>query len=680
MRKYLIIILMVVCTGLTADFNFAVELFEDGLYEEAISEFQTIAQLYPTSYEAERSILYIGRSYRGLNDPELAESTFQKLLDAYPGNSFQDEIYAELASVQYEQKKFKEAELNFAYLIRNFPLSEFSKQSLVDYLDCFYQQELYNLVIEKGEQIQKDYKNSKKTADILLIMVKAYLKLNSHQEAKFLMDRIQSEFPTENAVWEIILIETDQFITEGKYNQAGIRLKDTLNKNIPRNYEEIFRLKLTEILLGEAQYNAAADQLNILIDKFNNSSRFDEFILYLNKANLGMEKYDLAAMPSENPRVIENSSLYPEYMLTRAEAYFQLQKLEEAAEIVEQILNISQQDQVFYQAGMLNARIDEKAGRWVRALEAYDTLTGSEYAARDELWLRIGNIYSNKLSNYNKAIKYYNNVIYGIFPLDVQYRALYLLAGCHERLADYDNAIDALNRIDVDEITDLDFRNRIKLKLNFLKKYKHQQYDSAFKQLLTAVYNYLDTDNKVQLKSEIVNILSSDLKEYELSNQLLTDSVDQHDIYLKALINLNLAEKVKFMNDNEKAQAYLDSALELASQLEVAGYEEEIREISLREQIIKGADNDGIIANLENFITKYPASSARNEFLLLIIDHYRDKDNREKLVQLIGQLELSGKIDPQLYYKNKIWLAEYYYNRDEDEKARQNYELGRNLH
>lgn len=675
MRKYTIILLIIICSTLFGDFKFAVELFDDGLYEEAINEFQAIVQLYPTSYEAERALYYIGRSYHQMQKYKLAESTYLQLLDGYPQNNFQDEIYAVLADVQYDQTKYSEAKGNYEYLIQNFPLSEFTQNSLFYYLDCFYQLNEFNLVIEKGKQLQQDYSNSKELSEILLIMVKAHLQLNSYQEAETIMDLIQSEFPQENASREIVLLKTDLLVNEGKYIAAEKIIIASLANDLPRYYEELFRFKLASIYMQHNAYNSAADQLIILVEKFNNSSQMDKYLLNLHKAYLGIGEYKQAIKALEDPRVMENSRLYPEFLLIRAEAYFQLQEITEAENLRQQAVILSANEDVIFQALMLNARIMESNERWVQAVKQYLDLTNWELADLDQLWFRIGNIYSDKLGDYNKAIRYYSNIIYGTYPVDVQYQALYLLAICHERLGNYQEAVDALNSIDQDEVSDSEFRTKLRNKLIFLKKFKLQDLDSAVTEMLNSIYSYIDTNNKQELQSSIIDILTNDLKEYDLSNQILTGSDRQEDIYLRALINLKLAEKAGQQNNFEQTRYYLDSALELASQLNASEFEEEIKEISLREQVLTSEDSDLIITKLENYIKQYPASAASNEFLIMIIDHYRENNDSGKLVEYIEQLNLTENIDSQDYYKYKIWLAEYYYQQDADEKASENFRL-----
>jgi TolA-binding protein len=675
MRNIIIISFLMIFIGLSADFNFARELFEDGLYEEAINEFEKIVQLYPTSYEAERSIFYIAESYKEQEKFDLARSTYLQILEGYPQSTFKDQVYYSLASVQYFQTDYTNAIANFEYLINNYPLSEFTKQSLVLYLKCFYQLEQFNLVIEKGDQLQKDYDNSKEMPEILLVMIKAYLKLNSRQEAETLLQRIHNEFGTKNARWEAIMIESNLLVQDNRLAEAETKLINSINDGIPRNYEEEFRLELAEIYLKDNKFQEAVLELQILIEKFNHSDRLDKFIFLLSKAQLGSGEYQTVTVELSNPKVIENSEFYDDYLLNKAEAYFYLKQLNEASNLTATIIDKTDSEVINYKTEYLIARINEESGRWVEAVKIYSELTNSEFAVNDALWMRIGNIYLEDLSNFNKAIKYYNNVILGTFSPQIQYQALYLKAVCYEKLEKYNEAVDAIRGIDLDEIADMDFSDRISRKLDYLKKFKQQHYDSAFTGLLTAIYDFLETGSEDDLQYELVDILSTDLKKYQLSNEMLSDPNDQRKNYLKALINLKLAEKFLIQNEFNQADNYFDEALRLAAGLDVENFKEEVREISLREQILRAEDRDGLVDNLESFINEYQESPARDEFLITIIDHYRQKKDEQKMIRFVQLLSKNDRIDMQEYYKNKLWLAEYYYQKDMDEAASENYQL-----
>ncbi|KQC06410.1 MAG: hypothetical protein APR54_01700 [Candidatus Cloacimonas sp. SDB] len=674
MRKFIVLILLIIFFGLQADFNFARELFEDGLYEEAINEFEIIVKLYPTSQEAERSIFFIAESYRKQQKYDLAENNYNRLLSGYPQNSFKDQIYHALALVNYNQSEYEAAVSYFDYNLQNYPLSEYTRNSLDLYLSSYYQQGKYNLVVEKGKQLQKDYADNRNLPELLLLMTRSYLKLNSLQEAKDLIARIYSEYPAHNARWEAILIETDLLIKENRPQEAERKLADSLENSLPRNYEETFRLKLADIFLKTAEFAKAVEQLTLLSNKFNHSEKQDQFLVKLNQAYLQTGDYQSVITPPENPKMIENSLLYDEYLLYQAQAYLALNQHTVASNLLKKVKEISNKQEIIYQAGYLEAKIMERGGRWIEAVKLYQELINSESAVADELWLKIGNIYRGNLSNYTKAIYYYDQIIFGNYSSRMRDKALYNKALCYEKLGNYDEAVAALASIDYSEIADKNLRYEIQQKYSHLKKFKLQDKDAALENFLIAVFAFLNDENKQELKYHLVNILSSDLKNFQLSDELLSVPSNGQEIYLKALINLNLAEKYAEQDNEKLFRQYSSKTLELVSRLDPALYAEEIAEINLKYRILNSEDEEKYVPDLENFVKKYPESQAADEFLIMIIDYYREIDAETNMATYITLLKLNEKIDQMEFFRNKIWLAEYYYTKDDDYKARENYD------
>lgn len=61
--------------------------FAMGNYEEAIGAFQSVLQ-YPESPKKDDALLMLGQSYMNLNRPQDARSSFQELLNKYPGSEY----------------------------------------------------------------------------------------------------------------------------------------------------------------------------------------------------------------------------------------------------------------------------------------------------------------------------------------------------------------------------------------------------------------------------------------------------------------------------------------------------------------------------------------------------------------------------------------------------------------
>ncbi len=114
---------------LLADFDFAQNLFNEGLYKEAISEFEKIIALSPTSEEAEQSLFYIGECHREREEYENAEKFYKRLWDGYPESTSRAKTLYYFALSQFMQEKYSDSQSNYNLLINKFPSTSYVTQA-----------------------------------------------------------------------------------------------------------------------------------------------------------------------------------------------------------------------------------------------------------------------------------------------------------------------------------------------------------------------------------------------------------------------------------------------------------------------------------------------------------------------------------------------------------------------
>ena len=338
MKGFILFIVVFIAFNLCADIRFAKDLFEDGLYEEAIIEFEKIIAASPTSDEAQEAIFYIGESYREREQFARAEITYKRLLDGYPTSFFRDKTLYYLALVQFKQKKLWKAADNFGILIEKYPLSQYAKQSLSFYVQCFYELGEYNKVIVKGRKITRDYKEYHNIPEIYFWMAKAYFANNIPFEGRKTLDKIITEYPDHNARWKALELEIDLIEKDKGEKAAAEELSKRLDEDISRIYEEKLRLKLATYFISLGEFEQAYIELNELIEKFGSSANLDKYIILFSECQLKLGKYnEIINNFIEFKKVFKESSLRAEYNLYLALAYFHLKDYSKSNNIVEDI-------------------------------------------------------------------------------------------------------------------------------------------------------------------------------------------------------------------------------------------------------------------------------------------------------------------------------------------------------
>ncbi len=675
MKKVVIVIFIMLALSLSADIRFAKDLFEDGLYDEAIIEFEKIIVASPTSDEAQEAIFYIGESYREREQFARAEITYKRLLDGYPASFFRDKTLYYLALVQFKQKKFQKAVDSFGILIEKYPLSQYAKQSLSFYVQCFFELGEYNKVIVRGRKITRDYKEYHNIPEIYLWMAKAYFANNIPFEGRKTLDKIITEYPDHNARWKALELEIDLIEQDKDEKAASEELSKRLDEDISRIYEEKLRLKLVTYFISLGEFEQAYIELNKLIGKFGNSVNLDKYIILFSECQLKLAKFnELINNLIKFKKVFKESPLKADYNLYLAQAHFHLKDYSKSNNIVEDILTYTKSEKTIYETYLLKSHILKETGKLNEAIKLYKKLINKEYADNAELFFTIGDIYFEKIQNYSTAIKYYQRVVTGYSSKNYQQKASYKIALCYEKLDKFSDAIAELDQINLNEVTDMDLHEKILHKKKYLKKFKQKDYETAFEKLVNSLVRFSQDNDKNQLQEDLISILITDLKEYEKTIDLINIKDNPEGIYRRAKLFLIITEKLNAEEKYTQAKETFTKAGMLISKLDKTTHDEWITELNLRREIISDDRvNSEIIPKLEEFVQKYPKSFASNEFVLEIGNYYRTQNNMKKAASYFEKLINYSEISNEDFYNAKIDLAEYYYSIDDDNNALKNY-------
>ncbi len=411
-NRIFIVILIIIPLAIFADFQFGKALFEDGLYEEAVVEFEKVISEYPTSDEAQKSLFFIGECYLKNDQFDKAEIAFKRLWNGYPQNAEKDKTLYQLALTQFQQKKYNDTIKNLNFLILNFPLSPYSEQSLDLLVQCYYELEDFNQVIIKGRKLIKDYEHNPNVPDIMLLMAKAYFIINIPEEGRRTLEKINADYPSSNARWKALEVEIDLLQEEKGIEAAAEKLAEKLRENLPRQFEEILRLKLAKYYLDLENFYSARHELEQMIEKFNNSFQLDYLISLYTFSSLKLGFFqEILDNYTSFQKVFIKSPLKAEYEYYFAKANYYLRNYENASKTIKNILSYSNNDKIIFDSKLLQAKILEDIGKLKEAITSYQDLINTKQADNEQLFLKIGNIYFDDFKNYTAAKKYYQQMV-----------------------------------------------------------------------------------------------------------------------------------------------------------------------------------------------------------------------------------------------------------------------------
>ncbi|MCK4980286.1 MAG: tetratricopeptide repeat protein, partial [Candidatus Delongbacteria bacterium] len=402
MKKMIFILLIAFTAILWSDLNFGKGLYNDGLYEEAINEFEKVIAYSPTSDDAKEAIFFIGESYRERDQFIKAESAYNRLLERFPGLLFRDKVLYYLAQTQFEQQKYNKAADNLKSMIQTYPNSNFSKMALSQYLECLYIMNKYDDVIIKGRKIVRNYKDYHNIPDVLLWLAQARLKMQMPVEGKRILNEIITDYPDHISRWKAVEKQIEIIEKEEGTKKAAEALAVKLQEEMPRNYEEKLRSKLADYYINLQDFSKAYFELTNLINKFSSSLLLDEYILKFTYVQIELKKYtDIKNDYIKYKKVFRESDKKDDYLLQIATADFLLNNLDSAKEWLNQVTTNTVEIQ--YKKQLLNTEIMLASGKFTEAVKEFKKLLNNKFASRGELLLTLGNIYFEKFQQYNTA-------------------------------------------------------------------------------------------------------------------------------------------------------------------------------------------------------------------------------------------------------------------------------------
>ncbi|MCF7794093.1 MAG: tetratricopeptide repeat protein [Candidatus Cloacimonetes bacterium] len=677
MKNIILLFILLGSISLWADLDFGKDLFNDQLYEEAISEFEKVVAYSPTSDRAQEAIFYIGKSYFERGQYSLAENSFKKITEGFPNNSFRDEVIFNLIEVQLLQKKYDDVILNSEEMLIKYPLSDFTKQALSLYLTALFDLQEYGRAIEKGQRFLKEYADSEYLPDVLLILAKIYFASNLADEGQKLLNRLFTEFPNQNAAWKAVELEVDlKEKSAGKTSAANL-LAEKMKEDVPRLYEETLRLKLAKYYIDLENYFKANQELKNLIEKFSNSAHLDNYIilysntkLKLNNANQVIDDF------AEFKKVFRESPRKSEYLLLIAEAYLMQNNVEKAEEFISNAKEINPSDENLYRSEMLQAKLSLKEGKLTSAISIYQNLLNSPFAEKNKILMQLGDIYYEQLADFSKAEKFYSRIITSYAPSDILNEALYKASLCLENLDENEKALEMLLQIDLESISDKEFGETIKSKIAYINKFKQQDYETAFDKLIQSIFQYTENNDKAKLKSELVTILSDDLKNYDLAMQILEDENSYKSIYTKAKLLLKLTEKYQAESKNHLVQRNLVELQDQMMHLDRQQHASWIAELNLKKALIEEQEvTSDLIMQLDDYIHNFPNGESVNEFRFELYSYYKNLKDHSRAATYAALLQDDGTVPKEGFFAAKVTLAEDYFNRDLHDQALRNYRI-----
>ncbi len=700
--RYISILILIICTTavFAADvqgFEFAKKMYQDGFTQEAAIMFERIVNSSPMSKEAEESLFLLGEIHRKNNQYSTAEIHYRRLYENYPTSSFREAAIFNSAMSQFEEEKFSQALESFNRLIQEYPISAKRTEAFYHLIECHYYIGNYRQVIELGKTFQNDFPNDNRQADIVLISAKSYLKSEALNDGLNTIESLISRFPDSNARWEGFLLKMDYLLENEGMEKVIAEVEKQLEKNIPRVYEEILRYKITLYYMYLKDYQSAAQESEQIIKKYDRSEKLIEYLLVNSLANLEFKQYRKIITLYENaPK--ETSPYYDEYLLSVLEASFYLKQTERISTIMSRLERKDDSQLLAY----WQARLQEESGNFLDAVESYNSLINSQYGIaktppksanltvdsftymlynrkdREELLMRIADIYFEKLKMLPTAINLYMQVVNSVNLTNRNYQtALYKIGLCYELQGNYEQALKSFQQIDTELIqSNGNMVNEIENKIGLLSRFKIIDYKAVTTKLVRSLDRYLQDDSKEKLQKELNYILLYDLND-EAAFLTTGQSNNPEANYLRGKAAIRGIHRAILENDNSTINYYDTVLTEAIQNIDdtvtpdyAAEFDIERRYImELRKSEGRFVISSELLTKITQYLDRFPNSTAASRFYFLSAEKYLADGLYSDADRVLQWVSLNKDISLTAYERAIKRMAEYFFENEQFAKA-----------
>ncbi|CUU09150.1 tol-pal system protein YbgF, partial [Candidatus Kryptonium thompsonii] len=291
-----------------AEFKLAINLYNEGFYDLAISQLKKFIDTYPNSPQTPDAQFYLAMSYFKLRKFEDAQTLFQDFALSKPSHPKAIEALLKSAECFVELKKYKEAGSAFERIKLFYPRNQIAPKALIESAKYF--------------ELANDIQNAKK---VILALIQEYPESEYFYTARFKF----AEILTKEGNLERALIEYRKISNE--VDDKNLKFKALLNiarLNSSLGKSEEAENYLTNIVsqteIAPGIISSAYFELGKLQAEFG---EYDTAINYMLKS--------LALMDTSE----ESKTLKPKVLLNLANYYFNIADYQNAIKFYNELLN-----------------------------------------------------------------------------------------------------------------------------------------------------------------------------------------------------------------------------------------------------------------------------------------------------------------------------------------------------
>ncbi|MCX7761874.1 MAG: tetratricopeptide repeat protein [Candidatus Kryptonium sp.] len=665
-----------------AEFKLAINLYNEGFYDLAISQLKKFIDTYPNSPQTPEAQFYLGMSYFKLRKFEDAQTILQDFALSKPSHPKAPEALWKSAECFIELKKYKEAGSAFERIKLFYPKSQLASKALVESAKYF--------------ELANDLQNTKK---VLLALIQEYPESEHFHLARFKL----AEILTKEGNYEKALIEYRKISNEvedknlkfkallniakinselGKSEEAERQLLQiTSQSGLNPEITASAHFELGKIQSEFGEYENAINYMLKAQSIISNANITEEIRNLKQKITLQLANYYFNIADYQNAikhytellNNLSESETNPEFYFNIAIAFDKILNYQKANEFYIKVIN-SDTTSVRKSTALLNlatnfARIGEFAKAvefYKKHIELFPTSTSTPYVI-----FQLALLYEEKLNDYKRAIFYYTDLL-NRFPQN-RYadEAIYHIGLCYMKLGDATDAISSFETL-IKNYSSSELYDDALNKIEMLKRFQITDQSEHIASIAEIIGDILNNKPKNETLLKLADLYNFKLKDYSNALKYYNLALSAGNFEPKVMwyinyqvancaYNLFLENKIK----TDSAVSIIQKFLNFKPQIEPEKADTAI--LYLYKVLTYNSNQEEKKKIAEDFKNKYQNSRFYTFFIIEILNFHFANQNWNEIIKISSDNfnRFNQNQIPEVLYKR----AYAYYKTGEKQKS-----------
>lgn len=572
-------------SGIEARFYLGLTQMKLQRYEDARMTLQNFALTHTDNPKAPQALLYVGDAFAALNNHREAASAYERVKVFYPASPLAPEALLKAAHFHRALNQNQHARKALRTIIQDYSTSSSAHSARLALGELYAAEGRDELAQQEFSRVIESSTDGATKARALLLLARLYALNGQEDEAETLLKRIATTHTSTPSYHEALVELGILSKQRGRYNEAINHLKKvTVDTLAGAKLREQALLEIGDCYAAAGDHAQALKTYDQFLSLFPGSAQTGDVLFVAGKVALSAKQHQKALGYFEKSLQSRNDSLNRKALVHHAEVCVELREYRKAIQSFTAFL-ASYPSDPFVPA----------------------------------IIMRIGNLYEDYLRDYRRALAYYDDIVSKYATSHLIDDALFAIARCREAEEQYDGALAAYQEL-VRQYPSSELTPAAEAKIEFLRNHKLKDLRGGLDRLAHLIGQQIKGISKGRLALTLGDIYASDLKNYQSAAEMFAIAIDSsanEEQRLDALFRRARAYHLISDVEADAAGQAIASYETFLQQYPASRWSDDAALYSLQlKRKVKAAGE--IIPLIEAALSKRPNTIHRGELLLML--------------------------------------------------------------